>query len=184
MRMLKTKQVVAVTATVAAMTLSLAACSSDEPTPAESSAEMSTAPESTEPLPSESAIVAAGAAADACAAYFELDLLNSSYAGGAVADGDITEEQAKDQFKALLKEMTAQSRAALQDGSGDAKMVNNAKRMRKIVLGLDKNEALSDLPQAKQDRFAASSLRMQRACDRAGYPLPDDNTTARTAAGL
>ena len=184
MRMLRTKQVVAITTTVAALTLTLAACSSDEPAPAESSAAMSAMPESTEPIPSDSAIVAAGAAADACAAYFELDLLNSSYAGGAVADGDITEEQAKDQFKALLKEMAAQSRAALQDGSGDAKMVNNSKRMRKIVLGLNKDEALSDLPSAKQARFAKASLRMQRACDRAGYPLPADNSTARTAAGL
>ncbi len=183
MRTLKTKQLIAVIA-AAGLSLGLAACSSDEEASPEASASSSASAAALDPSASAAPIVAAGAAADACAAYFELDLLNSAYAGGAVADGDLTEEQAKDQFKSLLKEMVVQSKAAIQDGSGDAKMAANATRMRKVVRSLTKDEALSDLSTNKQTRFAKSSLRMQKACDRAGYPLPDDNVTARTAAGI
>ena len=185
MHIARTKRLVAVAATLSAASLALAACSSGDDASSESASASASAVPSL--FASESATaepVAAGAAAEACAAYFELDLLNSTYAGGAVADGDITEEQAKEQFKALLKEMNAQSKAAVADGSGDAKMAANSKRMRKVVLSLNKNEALSDLSTKKQTRFAKSSLRMQKACDRAGYPLPDDNVTARTAAGI
>ncbi|MBI1352106.1 MAG: hypothetical protein GC156_13445 [Actinomycetales bacterium] len=186
MHIARSKRLMAIAATLSVATLALGACSGgdDASTSASESAMPSSLPSV---MPSESATaapVAAGAAADACAAYFELDLLNSSYAGGAVANGNLTEQQAKDQFTSLLKTMKAQSKAAVQDGSGDAKMLANAKRMRKIVLGLKKNQALSDLPKAKQARFAKASLRMQNACDRAGYPLPDDNVTARTAAGI
>jgi hypothetical protein len=120
----------------------------------------------------------------ACAAYFDLDLLNSSYAGGAVADGDITEAQVREQFKAQLKELVAEAKLAVEDGSADRKLVVNAKRMKKIANSLPKDAALSDLSKAKQTRFAKSSLRVQKACDRAGLPLPADNVTARTAAGL
>lgn len=184
MQLARPKHLVAVVATLSLSSLALAACTSDDSASSEDAASASAVPSLFASESASDAAVAAGAAADACAAYFELDLLNSAYAGGAVADGDITEEQAKDQFKSLLKEMTTQSRAAVQDGSGDAKMVANSKRMRKVVLSLSKDEALSDLSTNKQTRFAKSSLRMQKACDRAGYPLPDDNVTARTAAGI
>jgi len=62
--------------------------------------------------------------------------------------------------------------------------VINAKRMKKIVNSLEDGQALADLTKKQQTRFAKSSLRVQKACDRAGYPLPQDNLTARTAAGL
>jgi hypothetical protein len=56
--------------------------------------------------------------------------------------------------------------------------------MKKIVKSLQKGQALSELSKKQQVRFAKSSLRVQKACDRAGFPLPADNATARTAAGL
>jgi hypothetical protein len=182
MRMHRTRTGLTLGIAVLASTLVLTACSSEEePPPASPSA----AATSSAPEPSASAsAVPTGAAAVACEAYFSLDLLNSAYAGGAVADGDLTEEQVREDFQATLKEMVAQAKLAVDDDSGDRKMVVNAKRMRKIVNSLDDGAALSDLSQAKQTRFAKSSLRVQKACDRAGLPLPQDNVTARTAAGI
>lgn len=170
-------------ALAAAAGLLLASCSSEPeatPTPSPSLLESSAAA-----LPSEQPTVAPiDAAGLACAAYFELDLLNSSYSGGAVADGDMTEEQVKADFKRLLKELVTQAKVAVSDGVADPKLSANAVRMRKTVNKLKKAESLADLSKKQQLRFAKSSLRVQKACDRAGYPLPDDNITARTAAGL
>ena len=178
----RTRTGLAVGIAVLASTLALSACSSEEePAPASPSA--AATPSAAAPSATASA-VPTGAAAVACEAYFSLDLLNSAYAGGAVADGDLTEEQVREDFQATLKEMVAQAKLAVDDGSGDRKMVVNAKRMRKIVNSLDEGAALSDLSKAKQTRFAKSSLRVQKACDRAGFPLPQDNVTARTAAGI
>jgi hypothetical protein len=176
------RRVIAIAALAASSALILTSCSSDEeaePVTSSSAALPSASAES-----SDAAVIPTGAAAQACAAYFDLDLLNSQYAGGAVADGNYTEEQMRDEFKALLKEMANQSKTALEDGSGDQKLVTNSVRMRKTVRSLNKQEALSDLSENQQLRFAKSSLRVQKACDRAGFPLPEDNVVARTAAGL
>lgn len=185
MRKLDSRHGIAVAAMLTASVLVLTSCSSD-PEPAASSASASAAASSAAATPEASAdpIAPIGAAAAACAAYFELDLLNSDYAGGAVEDGDITEEQVREQFQAQLKELVAEAKLAVEDGSADRKLLINAKRMKKIVNSLAKDEALSDLSEKKQTRFAKSSLRVQNACDRAGLPLPADNITARTAAGL
>jgi hypothetical protein len=179
-----TRHVMALAAVAASSALLLASCSSEEAAPTPSA---SMAPSSASAEPSASASVDAaptGAAALACAAYFDLDLLNSQYAGGAVADGDMTEEQVRADFKAQLKELVAQAKLAADDGSGDAKLVANSVRMKKIIKSLDKQQALSDLSNKQQKTFAKSSLRVQKACDRAGFPLPVDNVTGRTAAGL
>jgi hypothetical protein len=189
MRRLESRHITALTTVLAASTLILVGCSS-EPEPAASTvaplpsaSALSSETSSDEATASESA-APVGAAAAACAAYFDLDLLNSAYAGGAVKDGDLTEEQVRADFEDQLKVMRAQARAAVADGSGDPKLLANAKRMRKIVNSLGEGEALSDLSKAQQTRFAKASLRVQKACDRAGLPLPADNVTARTAAGL
>lgn len=185
MRKLHARHGIALAALATASVMVLASCSSD-PEPAATSASASA--EATSPAESASAsaepVAVTGAAAAACAAYFELDLLNSDYAGGAVADGDITEEQVREQFRAQLKELVAEAKLAVEDGSADRKLLINAKRMKKIEKSLAKDAALSDLSNKKQLRFAKSSLRVQKACDRAGIPLPPDNSTARTAAGL
>ena len=182
MRAQSTRTGLTIGVTLLAAALVLSACSSEEePAPASTSAPASSAAAS--PSASASA-VPTGAAAIACEAYFSLDLLNSAYAGGAVEDGDLTEEQVREDFEATIKELVAQAKVAVDDGSGDRKMVVNAKRMKRIVNSLGEGEALSDLSTAKQTRFAKSSLRVQKACDRAGLPLPEDNITARTAAGI
>jgi uncharacterized lipoprotein len=185
MRKLHARHGIALTALAAAAVMVLASCSSDpEPTDASTSASALASASAESPSASAAALAPTGAAAVACAAYFDLDLLNSSYAGGAVEDGDFTEEQVRDQFRAQLKELVAEAKVAVEDGSADRKLLVNAKRMKKVVNSLDKDEALSDLSATKQERFAKSSLRVQRACDRAGLPLPADNVTARTAAGI
>ena len=124
------------------------------------------------------------AASQACSAYFQLDLLNSTYAGGAVADGDMTETQVRTDFQRLLKIMVVQGKVAVADGTADQKLVANAQRMRKAVNGLAKGTALSDLAKKQQVKFATQSSRVEKACTRAGYPLPEDNIVARTAAGI
>lgn len=178
--------VLVVTGILAALALS--ACSSgDEASTSSSASSLPSASAvgsaSTSATASASAVVD-GAAAAACVAYFDLDLLNSRYAGGAVDDGNMTEKQAKKQMKVKLTDLVAQAQAAVADGSADQKMVANSERMQKVIKSLAKKDALSDLSKAKQQKFAKSSLRVQKACERAGYPLPDDNVTARTAAGL
>ncbi|MDQ5973161.1 MAG: hypothetical protein QG661_370 [Actinomycetota bacterium] len=135
--------------------------------------------------PSESGTAVPGdAAVQACAAYFELDLLNSTYAGGAVADGDMTEAQVRADFQRLLRIMVAQGTIAVADGQAGQKLLANATRMKKAVKGLAKGQALSDLTKKQQTKFALQSSRVEKACARAGLPLPDDNTIARTAAGI
>lgn len=173
--------------TVAAATLLLASCSSGDGDEAASSSTSASAPVSASASDSATPSTSTsptGAAAAACLAYFDLDLLNSRYAGGAVDDGNMTDKQAKKQMKAKLTELVGQAQSAVADGSGDQKMVTNAERMQHVVKSLAKKDALSDLSKAKQQTFAKSSLRVQKACERAGFPLPDDNVTARTAAGL
>lgn len=184
MRKLSPRHGIAMAALATAAVMVLTSCSSD-PEPEATSASASASASAAEESPSAPEPVAvAGAAATACAAYFELDLLNSDYDGGAVADGDITEEQVREQFRAQLKELVAEARLAVEDGTADRKLLVNAKRMKKIEKNLAEGAALSDLSENKQLRFAKSSLRVQKACDRAGFPLPPDNITAREASGL
>jgi hypothetical protein len=173
----------------AAAALALAACSSSSSDTATPTASVPTsAVASASALPS--ATAASGSASPtsaaglSCAAYFELDLLNSQYAGGAVANGNLTEDQIKADFKRLLKDMTAQAKLALTDGTADDKLFKNAKRMKAEINALKKKQALKNMSKADQAKFAKQSLRVQRACDRAGYPLPAENVTARTSAGL
>lgn len=176
-----------VVTSVAAAALLLTSCSSGDDVSSDTPTAVTSASVAASDSISPSASVdaaAGGAAAAACLAYFDLDLLNSRYAGGAVKDGNMTEKQAKKQMKSKLTELVAQAQSAVADGSSDQKMVNNAERMQHVVKSLKKNQFLSDLTKKKQQTFAKSSLRVQNACERAGYPLPDDNVTARTAAGL
>lgn len=187
MRKTTTARAIAMTAVAALSVAALASCSSDEPeaAPTESTSEIVI--EDTMPTEDEVVIdetVTTGAVAAACAAYFELDLLNSAYAGGAVKDGDMTEKQVKNQMMSLITELNDQAQLAVDDGSGTARMAKNAQRMDKIVGGLKKKQDLKDLTRAKQKNFATASLRIQRACDGAGIPLPAENVTARTAAGI
>jgi hypothetical protein len=186
MKKTSTRTGVRLAASVAALAMLLASCSSSpEATPSASGSSSAPIASSSAPVPSSSASSAPlDATGLACAAYFQLDLLNSSYAGGAVANGNATEQQMRDDFTKLLKEMVAQGKAAAATGVADPKLLINAKRMKKMINSLAKGAALSDLSKSQQAKFAKQSVRVQKACERAGYPLPADNTTARTAAGL
>lgn len=171
----------------AAAALLLSACTSD-PASEISAAASESASAAVEGSNSASASGGAteptNSASEACTAYFELDLLNSTYAGGAVADGDMTEAQVRADFQRLLKIMVRQGKLAVEDGTAGQKLVTNAVRMRKAVNALAKGAALSDMAKQKQVSFAKQSSRVERACARAGFALPDDNITARTAAGI
>jgi hypothetical protein len=184
---MRTSRTIQLAALVAAAAVALTSCSSSSDAPASSGA-ASASTASSVPMPSVSGSAGSAsttsAAALACAAYFSLDLLNSQYAGGAVANGNMTEQQVKSDFKKLLAEMVTQADLAATDGTADGKLSINALRMKKMILTLKKTQSLSDLSKDNQVKFAKQSLRVQRSCDRAGYPLPADNVTARTSAGL
>lgn len=176
-------RVAALGATIAIV---LSACTSEPTSDLSSAASESSliAPTDAASLPASGASEPTDAAGEACAAYFQLDLLNSTYAGGAVADGDMTEAQVRADFTRLLRIMVAQGKIAEEDGAVDPKLVANATKMRKAVKGLAKSQALSDLSKKQQAKFTLQSSRVQKACNRAGFPLPEDNNTARMAAGI
>jgi hypothetical protein len=168
-----------------ALLLLVTACTSEPSSDLASSSDAPVAETTAQSLPGSSgATEPVDAAGEACAAYFQLDLLNSTYAGGAVADGDMTEAQVRADFTRLLRIIVVNGRTAVAEGAADAKLVANSVRMRKAVKGLSKNQALSDLSRKQQVKFATQSSRVQKACNRAGFPLPEDNITARTAAGI
>lgn len=181
-----TRRALAAVSAVAAAGLLLSACSSGSEPAATASATAATTAATM--APSDTATAAApdttSPAALACTAYFELDLLNSNYAGGAVAQGDLTEEEVKANFKASLKQLVAQAKLAVADGTADPKLVKNAKKMKKEVNSLAKKDNLSDLSKQQKAKFAKQSMRVQKACMAAGFDLPADNVTARTAANL
>lgn len=120
----------------------------------------------------------------ACGAYFELDLLNSTYVGGAVKQGDMTESQVRTDFARLLRTLVRQGRHAVDSGDLTRRFLNNAERMRRAVNSVSKSQPLSAVPKKQKARFVAASSRVQRMCARAGYPLPEDNNVAREAVGL
>jgi len=173
-------------AAAVAVALLASACSSDSGSDASSSAAASETPEASVDASSSASGTAepAGAAAQACAAYFELDLLNSTYVGGAVADGDMTEVQVRTDFRRFLRAMVAKGTIAESEGDLDARFVANATRMKNTVKRLPAGQALSDLSRKQQRSFAVQSSRVEKSCARAGFPLPDDNVTARTAASI
>lgn len=178
---------VRIAAAGAAVALLLSACTSDPASEiASSAADSASAPVET----SQSTGASVGAteptnsASEACTAYFEMDLLNSTYAGGAVADGDMTEAQVRADFRRLLKIIVQQGKLAVQDGTADQKLVTNAVKMKRAVNALAKSAALSDMAKKQQVKFAKQSSRVEKTCARAGFALPEDNITARTAAGI
>lgn len=186
MRISRPRAVTCMAACTASLALLVSGCTAEPSSDLSSSASSSAAAGSTEAAASAEtgATEPTNAASEACAAYFQLDLLNSTYAGGAVADGDMTETQVRNDFKRLLRIMVMQGKLAEADASLDAKFVANATRMRKAVNGLPKGNALSDLSKKQQLKFATQSSRVEKSCSRAGYPLPEDNVVARSAAGI
>jgi hypothetical protein len=194
MRTSFTRTGVALASVAAVAVFSLAACSSgssdagsDGATPTLSASDSAIPSDSTQPsdpgldTDTGAPVDAAGAA---CEAYFTVDLLNSQYAGGAVKQGEITEADARSEMAADLFEMNKQAKAAAADGSGSAKLAKNALKMKKLVKALKAGAPLSALSKKDQQNFATYSLRVQRACDALGYPLPDENVTARSTAGI
>jgi hypothetical protein len=87
-------------------------------------------------------------------------------------------------MQADLFEINKQAKAAAADGSGSAKLAKNALKMKQLIKALKAGAPLSALSKKNQQSFATYSLRVQRACDALGYPLPDENVTARSTAGI
>jgi hypothetical protein len=164
--------------------LVLSACSSGDDSAATPSASVAASSD----MPSAEASAAAPGVAElepACLTYFELDLFNSDYAAGIVADGGMTEKQAKAEYLRLVKKLVADSDGVEGEGAEGAQRINaNAKRMRTIIAGLAKKTDLGEIPTKKAAKLALQASRIQAACANNGYPLPDVNAQARSDAGV
>lgn len=164
--------------------LTLSACSSGgetaaTPSPSDLASSAMASPEASE------APMGVAELEPACLTYFELDLFNSDYAAGIVADGGMTEKQAKAEYLRLVKKLVADSDGVEGEGAEGAARINaNAKKMRKIIAGLGKKTNLGEIPNKKAAKLAAQATRIQSSCENNGYPLPEVNAQARTDAGV
>jgi PBP1b-binding outer membrane lipoprotein LpoB len=165
-----------IAACLAASALVLTGCSSDE------AAEPVVDVTETAPTEIVEEIVAADpptAAETACASFFELDLLSSAYAGGLVASGDMTEARVKREYKRILDDMITQAELAVAEGEIEPKIVVNAKRMQKTMNGMKKRNTIGNQTKKQRDVMQKQMTRIERTCNRAGFPLPEENVIAR-----
>lgn len=169
--------------TLSAM-LVLTACSSGEETVATPSVSIP----ATSAMPSAPAATTPAGVAElepACLTYFELDLFNSDYAAGIVADGGMTEKQAKAEYLRLVQKLMADSKAVEGAGAeGAARIAANAKKMKKIIKKLSKKTTLGEIPAKKAEKLGLQASRIQTACANNGFPLPEVNVQARSDAGI
>jgi hypothetical protein len=162
-------------AVVAASALVLSACSSGEDeVPADATP---TVAETVEEILVNEPLDAAGLS---CAAFYELDALTLRYAEGMVAAGEMTETQAKREFRRLASEMLAQGEIAVAEGTLDTKVVANAKRLDKRATSWKKKDTLGKLNRKERRQVQQQMNRIEKNCVRAGFPLPDENLELRT----
>lgn len=178
------RHVTSLAAIAASGLLLLTACSSGDDSAATASASMS----SMSAMPSPEVSMALPGVAElqpACTTYFELDLFNSDYASGVVADGGMTEKQAKAEYARLVSKLVTDSKGVEGEGAEGAQRINaNAKKMNKIIKGLGKKTTLGEIPTKKSEKLALQASRIQAACANNGYPLPEINVQARADAGI
>lgn len=151
--------------------LVLAGCSS--------SAESEVTPVVT-PSPTESVVVVAVLAQDACDDYFALDLVRSQI------NGD-TSELTKKQKKALLGElqsdidlMVVSIDSAVIGGELPAKALSNAERIQNNVNKANPKLGTDGITAKSLKRINLSAERIERYCVSAGNDLPIDNINARS----
>lgn len=151
--------------------LLLAGCSS--------SAESEVTPTVT-PAPSDTTVVVAVLAQDACDDYFSLDLVRSRINGG-------TGELTKKQKKALLSEiqsdtdlMVVSIDSAVIGGELPAKALANAERIQNNVNAANPKKGTDGIKKKSLKRINASAERIERYCVAAGNDLPIDNINARS----
>ncbi len=151
--------------------LLLAGCSS--------SAESEVTPTVT-PAPSESTVVVAVLAQDACDDYFALDLVRSRI------NGD-TGELTKKQKRALLSEIQSDTDllvvsidSAVIGGELPAKALANAERIQNNVNAANPKKGTDGIKKKSLKRINASAERIERYCVAAGNDLPIDNINARS----
>ena len=151
--------------------LVLAGCSS--------SAESEVTPVVT-PSPTESVVVVAVLAQDACDDYFALDLVRSQI------NGD-TSELTKKQKKALLGElqsdidlMVVSIDYAVIGGELPAKALSNAERIQNNVNKANPKLGTDGITAKSLKRINLSAEQIERYCVSAGNDLPIDNINARS----
>jgi len=133
------------------------------------------------PSPTESVVVVAVLAQDACDDYFALDLVRSQI------NGD-TSELTKKQKKALLGElqsdvdlMVVSIDSAVIGGELPPKALSNAERIQNNVNKADPKLGIDGIKAKALKRINLSAERIERSCVAAGNDLPIDNINARTS---
>jgi hypothetical protein len=144
-----------------------------------SSAESEVTPTVT-PSPTESVVVVAVLAQDACDDYFALDLVRSQI------NGDTT-DLTKKQKRALLGElqsdidlMVVSIDSAVIGGELPAKALSNAERIQNNVNKANPKLGTDGITAKSLKRINLSAERIERYCVAAGNDLPIDNINARS----
>lgn len=132
------------------------------------------------PSPTESVVVVAVLAQDACSDYFALDLVRSQINAEAA---DFT----KKQKRALLGElqsdvdlMVVSIDSAVIGGELPAKALSNAERIQNSVNKANPKQGTDGIKAKAMKRINLSSERIERYCVAAGNDLPLENINARS----
>ena len=132
------------------------------------------------PSPTESAVVVAVLAQDACDDYFALDLVRSQI------NGDTT-DLTKKQKRALLGElqsdidlMVVSIDSAVIGGELPAKALSNAERIQNNINKANPKLGTDGITAKSLKRINLSAERIERYCVAAGNDLPIDNINARS----
>jgi hypothetical protein len=132
------------------------------------------------PSPTESVVVVAVLAQDACDDYFALDLLRSQI------NGDTT-DLTKKQKRALLGElqsdidlMVVSIDSAVIGGELPAKALSNAERIQNNINKANPKLGTDGITAKSLKRINLSAERIERYCVAAGNDLPIDNINARS----
>lgn len=167
---------VSAVAVLAAGALILSACGSGDEAVVEE-----TTPDVVVTETTEEAVVAEplNAAGMACASFFELDLLMAQYDGGMVAAGDMNEAQVKREYRRIIEDVVAQGEIAVAEGEIEPKIVNNAKRLQNAAGKMKKKNTFGNMTRQQRKAMNTRMTRIERTCERAGYPLPDENVLIR-----
>jgi hypothetical protein len=144
-----------------------------------SSAESEVTPTVT-PAPSETTVVVAVLAQDACDDYFSLDLVRSRINGGT---GELTKKQKKSLLSEIQSDtdlMVVSIDSAVIGGELPAKALANAERIQNNVNAANPKKGTDGIKKKSLKRINASAERIERYCVAAGNDLPIDNINARS----
>lgn len=128
-------------------------------------------------LPSESALgeVTAIDAQNACEDYYSLNLKFLQLPSLSKQE----QRDAVDELVRIATDLTGTAADAVSAQELPGRVQPNAERIAKMLSSLPPKATYKDLPKKKRVRIVASSGRIEKACVRNGFDVPDENLAAR-----